>query len=151
MTGWSSAGVGRGLAFLAWIGLVAAGCGGGGGGGGGPTAPPIPGGPATSLSAIQSQIFTPTCARVGCHDGSAQAGLMLVAGAARGNLVNVPSSQQPGLNRVTPGNAGASYLVRKVRGDASISGARMPISAAPLTQAQIDGIIQWINDGAPDN
>lgn len=128
-----------------------AGCG-GGGGGAGPTAPPPPGGSPTTLSQIQSQVFTPTCARVGCHDAaSAQAGLVLSSGSARGNLVNVASSQQPALNRVTPGNPGASYLVRKVRGDASITGSRMPISAAPLTQAQIDGIIQWINDGAPAN
>lgn len=131
--------------------LAAFGCG-GGGGGDSPTAPPAPGGTPTTLSQIQAQVFTPTCARVGCHDNaSGQAGLVLVAGQARANIVNVPSSQQPALSRVAPGNAEVSYLVRKVRGDASITGARMPISAAPLSQAQIDGIIQWINGGAPDD
>lgn len=140
----------RPLLVAAFTTVVAAGCG-GGGGGDGPTAPPIPSGPPTTLSQIQSQVFTPSCARVGCHTGSGQAGLILSTGAARGNLVNVPSSQQPALSRVVPGNAEASYLVRKIRGDASITGARMPISAAPLTQSQIDGIIQWINDGAPAN
>lgn len=131
--------------------VTMAGCGGGGGGGGGPTAPPIPTGSPTTLSQIQSQVFTPTCARVGCHSGAGQAGLVLSSGLARANLVNVPSSQQPALSRVAPGNAGASYLVRKIRGDASITGATMPISAAPLTQAQIDGIIEWVNDGALAN
>ena len=140
----------RALWLLVPATALMAGCG-GSGGGSSPTAPPLPGGPATTLGQIQSQIFTPTCARVGCHDATAQAGLVLVAGAARGNLANVPSSQQPALSRVEPGDAEASYLVRKVRGDAGITGARMPISGAPLSQAQIDGIIQWINDGAPAN
>ena len=77
--------------------------------------------------------------------------MVLAAGSARGNIVNVPSSQQPALSRVAPRNAESSYLVRKIRGDANITGSRMPISAAPLSQAQIDGIVQWINSGAPDN
>ena len=129
--------------------LAASGC---GGGIDSPTSPPLPGGAPTTLSQIQTQVFTPSCARVGCHDSiSGQAGMVLVAGQARANIVNVPSSQQPALSRVAPGNAEASYLVRKVRGDANITGARMPISAAPLSQAQIDGIIQWINSSAPDN
>ncbi len=131
--------------------LAAFGCG-GGGGGDSPTSPPVPGGTPTTLSQIQAQVFSPSCARVGCHDtASGQVGLVLVAGLARANIVDVPSSQQPMLSRVAPGNAEASYLVRKVRGDVSITGARMPISAVPLSPAQIDGIIQWINDGAPDN
>ena len=130
--------------------LAAIGC--GGGGGDSPTAPPAPGGTPTTLGQIQAQVFNPTCARVGCHDNaSGQAGLVLVAGQARANIVNVPSSQQPMLSRVAPGNAEASYLVRKIRGDANITGARMPISAAPLAPAQIDGFVQWINGGAPGN
>jgi len=89
---------------------------------------------------------------VGCHDSiSAQAGLVLASGLARANLVGVPSSQQPALMRVAPGDAEQSYLLRKVRGDDSITGARMPISAAPLTQAQLDGLAAWINAGALDN
>lgn len=109
-------------------------------------------GPVDTLSALQAQIFTPTCARVGCHDNaSGQAGLVLVAGQTRANLVSVASSQQPALALVEPGNAGASYVVRKVRGDANITGARMPISGAPLSEAEIDGLIAWINNGAADD
>lgn len=132
--------------------LAVAGCGGGGGGGGGPTAPPVPPTSPDTLTQLQAQIFSPTCARVGCHDAaSGQAGLVLTSGQARANLVNVPSSQQPSLSRVQPNDAGSSYIVRKVRGDATITGARMPIGSAPLTQAQVDGLIRWIDNGAPDN
>jgi hypothetical protein len=139
------------LALTVFSTLVTFGCG-GGGGGDSPTAPPVPGGAPTTLNQIQTQMFTPTCARVGCHDNSsAQAGLVLIAGLARANIVNVASSQQPALSRVEPGNAEMSYLLRKVRGDANITGARMPISGAALSQAQIDGIIQWIDSGAADN
>lgn len=122
------------------------------GGGSSPTAPTAPSGSAVTLTQIQNQVFTPTCARIGCHDNiSRQAGMALVAGQARANIVNVSSSQQPVLNRVEPGSAEASYLVHKIRGDSSITGSRMPISAAALSQAQIDGIIEWINSGAPNN
>jgi hypothetical protein len=89
---------------------------------------------------------------VGCHDAvSGQAGLVLASGRARANLVNVASSQQPSLFRVTPNDAESSYIVRKVRGDVTITGARMPIGSAPLTPAQIDGLIRWILAGAPDD
>ncbi len=122
------------------------------GGSDSPTSPPLPEIIPSTLSQIQNQVFTPSCARVGCHDNApGQAGLILLAGLARANIVNVPSSQQPALSRVAPGNAEASYLVGKIRSDATITGARMPISAAPLSQGQIDGIIEWINSGAPDN
>ena len=116
----------RPLLVAACLTALVAGCGGGGGGGGGPTAPPVPPTTPNTLSQLQAQVFTPSCARVGCHDtASAQAGLVLAAGASRANLVNVPSSQQPAVSRVAPGDAESSYLVRKVRGDASITGARM--------------------------
>ena len=37
-------------------------------------------------------------------------------------LVDVPSTQQPGLDRVEPGDAENSYLVKKLRGDVDIDG-----------------------------
>ncbi len=135
---------------LALVTLIAAGCG-GGGGGGTPTAPPMqpPAGPPVTFSDFQAQIFTPTCARGGCHSAaSAQAGLVLEPGVAHGNLVGVPSTEVPALLRVDPGDAEQSYLIHKLRGDAGIIGERMPRGGPFLGQAEIDAMIAWINSGA---
>ncbi|MCH7666122.1 MAG: hypothetical protein IH936_09390 [Acidobacteria bacterium] len=109
-------------------------------------------GPAT-LTELQTDIFTPTCDRFGCHNAdSARAGLVLAAGMSFAELVNEPSSQRPEFDRVEPGDPESSYLVKKLRGDADITGDRMPEGgAAFLTDAQIARVISWINDGAEDN
>lgn len=105
-----------------------------------------------TLSSIQSSIFTPTCAVSGCHSsGSASAGLVLTSGQSFSNLVNVASTQVPSFDRVEPNNANTSYLVKKLRGDGDISGARMPSGQPPLSNAQLNMIIQWIESGAPNN
>jgi len=130
-----------------------------GGGNDSPTAPPMPpppapppGNQAATFGDFQANIFTPTCATVGCHSAaSAQAGLVLEAGQSFGNLVNVTSSEQPALNRVTPNQPEESYMIKKLRGDADISGERMPRGGPFLAQADIDAMIAWINDGAPNN
>lgn len=116
-----------------------------GSGGGGPT-------PSVSFSGDVQPIFTNSCALSGCHAaGSGAGGMVLSAGDAFGNIVGVPSSQQPSLNRIQPGDADASYLVRKIRGDAGISGGRMPLNRTPLTDSQIQTIVDWVNQGAANN
>lgn len=109
--------------------------------------------PALTFSQIQTQIFTPTCAKAGCHDASAASeGLVLEAGQAYGNLVGRASTQRSGFARVEPGNPERSYLILKLRGDPSITGQRMPQDGPPyLTNEQIDGIAAWIRAGAPNN
>jgi hypothetical protein len=110
-------------------------------------------GTALTFSQIQAQIFTPTCAKAGCHAASsAQAGLVLEAGQAYGNLVGRSSTERSDLDRVQPGDPGRSYLILKLRGDPSITGLRMPQDGPPyLTPEQIDGIAAWIRSGAPNN
>jgi hypothetical protein len=119
-----------------------------------PTEPaPAAGGTAFTFTQIQQQIFTPTCAKAGCHATStAQEGLILDAGRSYGLLVRHAATEQSALNRVEPGSPDASYLILKLRGDPSISGLRMPQDGPPfLTAAQIDGIAGWIRAGAPNN
>jgi hypothetical protein len=108
-------------------------------------------GPALSFAQIQAQIFTPTCAKSGCHDtAAASGGMVLAAGQSYGQIVGHPSQENPALERVQPGNPEASYLLKKVRGDADISGTRMPQDGPPfLTSDQIAGIAGWIRGGAP--
>jgi rubredoxin len=119
-----------------------------------PTEPqPEAGGAAAfTFSQIQAEIFTPTCAKAGCHAASAASGgLVLEAGRSHGELVG-RSATESGLDRVEPGDPERSYLILKLRGDPSITGQRMPLDGPPyLTPGQIDGIAAWIRAGAPND
>jgi len=103
-----------------------------------------------SLSDVQASVFTPSCAKSGCHSGGAPAaGMNLEDGAAFANLVDVPSAEQPLLRRIAPGDPADSYLIRKVEGDPTISGVRMPADGPPyLTQEQLDELRAWVLGGA---
>jgi len=112
-----------------------------------PTPPPAGFGP--NFSEIQANVFTPDCATAGCHDAGAAASLDLRAGMSYAMLVDIPSTQDANILRVRPGNPDASYLIQKLEGTAA-SGQQMP-PGAPLPQADIDVIRQWIVDGAVDD
>ncbi len=106
---------------------------------------------AATLSQIQTETFTPSCALSGCHTGSTPPqGLDLSEGQAFANLVGVPSAEVPSLNRVEPGDPDDSYLVRKVEGTASV-GSRMPLGRPALSNAQIQNIRDWIAAGAEND
>ena len=107
------------------------------------------GGVPFTFSQIQINIFTPVCAKAGCHDAAtAQNGLVLAAGQSYGLLVN-HTSLGSALPRVTPGDPERSYLIKKLRGDPDISDDRMPQDGPPyLTPEQIAGIAGWIREGA---
>jgi hypothetical protein len=113
--------------------------------------PIVPGagssGPVTAdFQSIQDNVFTPICSA--CHVGaSAPQGLRLDAASSYALLVGVPSSESPSLLRIKPGDPDNSYLVQKIEGLAAL-GARMPLGQAPLPQATIDAIRQWVSDGA---
>lgn len=105
-----------------------------------------------TLSSIQENIFSTSCALSGCHAGSSpQQGLNLSAGQARANLVNVQSQERPSLKRVDPGSPDNSYLIHKVEGRSSIVGQQMPLGQQPLSEEKIDALRMWIEEGAPDN
>jgi uncharacterized protein (TIGR03118 family) len=111
--------------------------------------------PATTLSDIQTLVFTPKCS--GCHNGSnAPGGALpgsqdLRAGHSFASLVNVASQEQPALMRVKPGDPANSYLIQKLEGAAGISGSQMPLGGPFLDQATIDKVKSWIASGAPNN
>jgi hypothetical protein len=99
-------------------------------------------------------MFTKRCSIGGCHSiASRQGELVLVAGYAYDSLVNQPSSLAPGFDRVVPGDAADSWLVRMIGPDdaARFSNARMPLAGQPLTDNQIATIVNWIENGAPRN
>jgi PKD repeat protein/sugar lactone lactonase YvrE len=96
-----------------------------------------PAGGTTTLTQLQTGIFTPLC--TGCHSAGGSAGLNLSPGSSFGNLVNVPATTLPGL-RVVPGNPAASALVIQLQGG------HRSVSAA--NQALISS---WISAGALNN
>ena len=107
--------------------------------------------PAATLTEVQTQIFTPTCATSGCHTGASPAqGMDLSAGQTFSNTVNVLSTEDGDFDRVEPGDPDNSYLVQKVEGSAS-SGGRMPLGQPALSNDEIQLIRSWIADGAQDN
>jgi hypothetical protein len=96
--------------------------------------------PAMMLTAdfdsIQANIFTPICA--GCHSGAnPAANLNLDAAHSYNDLVNVPSTEEPTLDRVNPGDPTDSYLVIHLQKD----GDGAPAGDIPF-------VVQWIQDGA---
>ena len=73
--------------------------------------------------------------------------------------MNRRSTETLALSLVEPGDPDASYLVRKIRGDAGIAGVLMPQGcpgnplqgAQCLTPDEIDAIETWILACAPNN
>ena len=119
---------------------------------GGPPPPPPPPGASfgPNFSEIQAGLFGPSCATANCHSGGAPAAnLNLEAANSYAMLIGIPATQDPGVQRVNPGNPGLSYLITKLEGPGA-SGGQMPPAGA-IAQADIDVVRQWIFDGAIDD
>jgi hypothetical protein len=66
--------------------------------------------------------------------------------------VGVASTLVPGMLRIAPGDAAASFLVQKVEAtEPGPMGAPMPMHFAPLSAEEIDRVATWIAEGAQDN
>jgi hypothetical protein len=116
---------------------------------------PVSDGPGTTprFSQLQREIFTPSCAKSGCHvDSFAAGGLVLEAGRSHAELVGRRATSDASFLRVAPGDPARSYILKKLRGDADIVGTRMPQDGPPfLSAATIAGIEAWIRAGAFDD
>ena len=95
-------------------------------------------------------LFLQTCAggpESGCHSENA-ANFKLSLDPDGGDVIDVPSTEMPGLVRVKPFATDQSYLFWKVSADPRIDGGAMPLNAAfdPRIPALIGA---WIDAGAP--
>jgi hypothetical protein len=120
-----------------------------------PTAPGLGAGdpidPTATFSRVQNEIFTPTCAALGCHDPlGRQQSLILSPGRAYAMTVRVASTENAQLLRVVPSDPTNSYLYRKITG-AGITGVQMPQGGPYLTDAQVKLVRDWIRRGAPND
>lgn len=85
-----------------------------------------------------------------CHPGeTGPAGLGLGDGWSYSNLVGVPSTEVPSLQRVSPGNPLQSYLFIKLNCDTLPVGTQMPQGGAALSLTQQAFFFDWIRLGAP--
>lgn len=107
--------------------------------------------PNATFRRVQGEVLSISCALAGCHLGAGpQAGMNLALGAAYASIVGVASSERPELKRIQPGSPDRSYLVKKIRGDADISGSPMPLSGS-ITPQQRQLVIDWVLRGAPND
>jgi len=103
-----------------------------------------------TLDSIQARVFGAIC--VDCHVAGGPGSFMPLnsADASFQNLVNQPSLEFVGLDRVEPGDPEASYLVHKIEGRSGIVGDRMPPPPQSMLAAdEIEAIREWILAGAP--
>ena len=106
---------------------------------------------APTLTQLKSSAFS-VCG--GCHTGggtSLPASMDLTPSHIYASIVSVASVEQPALQRVKPGDPNNSYVVQKLEGAATITGARMPFGGPYLDQATIDQVRAWITAGAANN
>lgn len=124
-------------------------------GGGGTVKEPDP----TSIEGIHKNIFKPTCANSGCHDGTFEPDFRTVQ-SSYNTLINVKpikNDQAGTFNfRVVPGNADASILVYRMTEDLGGNSGIMPLVVNPDNPYQskkatyIQNIKDWIKNGAKD-
>jgi mono/diheme cytochrome c family protein len=110
--------------------------------------------PSATFATIQRRIFARSCATLSCHGAAAAGGLGLAPDSAYADLVGVAPNnvvaRAAGLLRVTPGDPGRSFLLRKVEGAvAAGEGERMPQVGPSLSARSIDLLRRWILAGAP--
>jgi hypothetical protein len=107
-------------------------------------------GAAPTLAQIQTEVFTPSCATLGCHDDVTRAAGLRLSSAqvSYDDLVGVASSCASRI-LVVAGDPDASYLLHKLGDGPAPCGTIMPAGSPTLDSALIADIRAWIADGAP--
>jgi len=105
-----------------------------------------------TLSALQNDLFTPSCALgSSCHgDTALDSGLNLDA-PVHGKIVGQASNAAASRTLVVAGDPDASYLIEKLSSEAPEVGERMPLDRDPLRSATIERVRAWIAAGALDD
>lgn len=105
-----------------------------------------------SIQGLHKNIFSVRCAIPACHDGSFEPDYRTVQ-STYSTLVYQPVIKNDSMGtfkyRVVPYDVNKSWLhERLITGDSTLG--QMPLYNTPLSQAQMDQIKAWINNGAPD-
>lgn len=118
--------------------------------------PPIP---EDNFAWLHQQIFHPTCANSGCHDGTFEPDFRTV-GSSWNTLVNHPVTANDAAmsfdRRVVPGNVQASFLHERLTTFVPNTSGIMPLEVDETSdyterrEEYIAAIADWIAAGAPD-
>lgn len=107
-----------------------------------------------SIAGIYQNVFKPTCANVGCHDGTFEPDFRSIESAYNTMIYQVPIKNDGNYTyRVHPGNPSGSVLLSRLENRLTPS---MPIQIEPDSDwpTKMDEYIQnirnWIAAGAPD-
>jgi len=105
-----------------------------------------------TLSSIQANTFSTTCAIAPCHIAGGIAPFRLDAlDQSFNNMVGVQSLHNPNKSRVAAGDVNNSYILDIVQGN-GVNGAVMPPGGNNLlSAAQIQQLNAWIAAGAQNN
>jgi hypothetical protein len=111
---------------------------------------------AVSFAQDIKPIFDNKCALSGCHAGSSPAMDMNLEVPFDTTLgaVGVASQEVPSMLRINPENPDQSYLVNKIEGtqeQVGGFGSQMPLVGCCLSDAEIQNIKKWIEEGAKNN
>jgi len=109
---------------------------------------------ASSIAGIYNNVFQPTCANVGCHDGTFEPDFRTIESSFNTLVYQEPIKNDGNYEyRVQPGNPDASVLMARLN---NIIGPIMPFQVEPDSdwpskqQEYIGHIRTWIENGAPD-
>lgn len=92
-------------------------------------------------------IITTRCATLSCHGSQPGTGNLFMGNATWAEIINAMGDNG---RIIEPGNSIASPLYTKTTSNPPF-GARMPQGRAPLSAAQQEAIMKWIDQGAKDN
>ncbi|MBW2190573.1 MAG: hypothetical protein DRH23_03265 [Deltaproteobacteria bacterium] len=112
---------------------------------------------ASTYDAIQATVFEAKgCTASTCHGDAMLGGLDLRAAASFDALVRMPSTIDPLMDRVFPGDQGLSLLYHKLAAategtDLGSLGQPMPVDAEPLSADQLEAMRLWLRAGAPSD
>lgn len=112
-----------------------------------------------TIQGIHHNVFKPTCANSGCHDGTFEPNFQTIE-SSYNTLVNHPvisnTANQEFEARVQPNDVEGSMLIYRMTQFLPESSGIMPLSLEPDSDWEIkkeeylDNIRNWINAGAPD-
>lgn len=111
----------------------------------------------STYDAIQAAVFEGKgCVASACHGEARSGGLDLRAASSFGALVRQPSTIDPSMERVLPGDQALSLLYHKLAAGTEGTelgdlGQSMPVDLEPLSADQLDAIRRWIRAGAPSD
>lgn len=105
---------------------------------------------APTLTNVQAEVFTASCAFSSCHGGGSD--MDLTDGNAHAAIVGVASPDAPDRTLVVPGDATSSYLVEKCTpGATGLVGGLMPEGTEGLDAERLALLEAWVDAGALDD